>query len=360
MRSVCALAFLAVVGCSSPPAPAAPVEARVLSRHLLSVPGETIATVTSVARCGSTLYAADTDSRIHRVDLATGQPMPPFVDPSIMPMALAADCERNRVWAISPLPRGTGLRVLAIDAVSGRPALEHQVPVPCFVNAAVVSGDVLFIAGECIEGDIGERYLPRAADAYYADKRIGVRLDVSTGVITPGLAPYETRCDAGGACVGGSIDASGDRWFASSRAARQIAFYERDGRLAGTIPIDSPAFVTDGTRLPSSASSEQSVRWSTRNSLIHRVFAMPNSLVISHYVADVPAGWKMGGAARPQFKAWMNVLTADGRPVHVDVRLPELPVGRDAEAIYVVDYGQAGRQGAHEAVTVLRIAVPEA
>ncbi len=33
-------------------------------------------------------------------------------------------------------------------------------------------------------------------------------------------------------------------------------------------------------------------------------------------------------------------------------------IGSDEEALYVVDYGANGRQGAHESVTVLRIAVP--
>ncbi len=54
---------------------------------------------------------------------------------------------------------------------------------------------------------------------------------------------------------------------------------------------------------------------------------------------------------RPQFKARINVLTTDGKPLHVDLPLPELPVGNDEEAWYLVHYGPKGREGAHETVT---------
>jgi hypothetical protein len=85
---------------------------------------------------------------------------------------------------------------------------------------------------------------------------------------------------------------------------------------------------------------------------------MGNRLVVVHYLLDVPSGWKMGGVQRPQFKARINVLTTDGTPLGVDLPVPELPVGSDQEALYVVDYGPRGREGAHETVTVLRVAPP--
>jgi len=81
-------------------------------------------------------------------------------------------------------------------------------------------------------------------------------------------------------------------------------------------------------------------------------------LVVTHYLLDVPPGWKMGGPGRPQFKVRMNILANSGDPIHLDVLLPELAVGADDEALFVVDYGAKGRQGAHESVTVLRVAVP--
>jgi len=139
----------------------------------------------------------------------------------------------------------------------------------------------------------------------------------------------------------------------------QIGVYSPGGELTRTIPVGSPgATARDGSLLAGSASSEQRVKWSTRNSLIHGVFVMAKHLVVVHYLLDVPSGWKMGELRRPQFKARINVLTTDGTPLYVDVPLPELPVGSDREALYLVDYGPNGREGAHEAVTVLRLAVP--
>ena len=85
---------------------------------------------------------------------------------------------------------------------------------------------------------------------------------------------------------------------------------------------------------------------------------MANHLVVVHYLLDVPLGWKMGEPRRPQFKARINVLTTDGTAINVDVPLPEVPVGSDREALYLVDYGPNGREGAHEAVTVIRVALP--
>jgi hypothetical protein len=337
---------------------AAQGEAQVVARYPLTAADGSIGTVMSIVRCGSTLYVGDTDSRIHRIDIATGRVAAPLADASMMPLALAADCGRNRVWAISPLPRGRGLRAIPFDTETGKQAEAISVPTPCFPTTAVVSGDALFIGGECILGEIGERYVQPEAASYYSDKRIGVRLSLTSGKSQDGLPPYETECHGGGACVGGSIDTAGEGWIAALRSSARIGIYNNDGTLARTIPISSPAFVSDGMRLPASASSEQSVRWGTRNSQIGRAFVIGKHLVVAHYVTAVPPGWKMGGPDRPQFKVRMNVMTADGQPVHVDLPLPELPVGRDADALYAIDYGPAGRQGAHEAVTVVKIAVP--
>ena len=362
-RLVALLGLVAAVACTSPSSPGAsgtqtPTEAQIVARCPLTVSGGTIGTIMSVARCGSMLYVADTDSRIHRIDTATGQLATPLADGSMMPLALAADCQRNRVWAVSPLPRGRGLRVIPFDTETRTQAKEMSISTPCFPTTAVVSDDVLFVGGECIVGEIGERYVQPEAASYYADKRIGVRLSVTSGKSQDGLTPYETECHGGGACVGGSIDAAGGNWIASLRSSARVGVYNGDGTLARTIPVSSPAFVTDGTRLPANASSEQSVGWGTRNSQIGRAFVIGNHLVVAHYVTVVPPGWKMGGPDRPQFKVMMNVMTTDGQPVHVDVALPELPVGRDDDALYVIDYGPAGRQGAHESVTVLKVAVP--
>ena len=88
------------------------------------------------------------------------------------------------------------------------------------------------------------------------------------------------------------------------------------------------------------------------------VVLMGNHLVVVHYLLDVPPGWKMGHPQRPQFKARINVLTTDGTLLHVDLPVPEPPVGNDNETLYLVAYGPKGREGAHERVTVLWVTLP--
>jgi hypothetical protein len=304
------------------------------------------------------LYLGDVTSRIHRIDMVAGRVEPPIDDSSVLPMSLAADCDRNRIWAISPLPRGRGLRAVAFDIGSGKQTGEVAIPIPCFATSAVVAGDELFVGGECVEGAVGDGYVVPGAAAYYSDKRIGVRVSLASGERRAGFVPFETSCIGGGACVGGSIAAFGESWIASLPVSAQVGLYSAGGELTRTIPVGSPAFVRDGSRLPTTASSEVRVRWSARNSLIHRAWVIANRLVVAHYLTDLPPGWKMDGPGRPQFKARMNILTIDGKPLHVDIALPELPVGHDDEGLYVVDYGPQGRQGAHESVTVLRVTVP--
>jgi hypothetical protein len=81
-------------------------------------------------------------------------------------------------------------------------------------------------------------------------------------------------------------------------------------------------------------------------------------VVVAHYLLDLPKDWNMGQSALPQFKARINLLSAEGDPLNVDIAVPEMPVGSDNEALYAVDYGPNGREGAHESVTVLRIVLP--
>jgi len=359
MRTLIAVALLALCSCARPSSsPAEPVRAEVTGRYALTVPGGTIGTITSAVRCGTTLHLSDV-GRLHRLDLTDDRVLPSLIDDTVLPMALAADCARGRVWVVSPLPRGRGLRVIAFDLQSGKPLREVSIATACFPTSAVVAGDELFVGGECIQGEVDGNYVVPPAASYYSDKRIGARVSMTSGKSRPGLAPFETGCHGAGACVGGSVARIGNGWIASLPVSSRIGIYSSDGDLTRTVPVGSQSVVSDGTRLASGTGSDQRVQWSTRNSLIHRVFAVSDRLVVSHYVMQVAPGWTIASPDRPQFKVRMNVMTSDGEMKHPDVDLPELPVGADDESLYVVDYGDKGRQGAHESVTVLRIAIPK-
>src|SRR5690349_5041706 len=137
MRLLVAIGFMLLVAlsaCARPGDSSVPSGAREVSvagRYELSTPGGTIGTIMSIARCGSRLYVADTANRIHRIDLQSSRIESPIVDSTLMPLALAADCDRGRVWAISPKPRGQGLRAVAFDLEGGSAVKEFAVDRPC-------------------------------------------------------------------------------------------------------------------------------------------------------------------------------------------------------------------------------------
>jgi hypothetical protein len=195
------------------------------------------------------------------LNLQDGHEESPIEDGSLLPMALAADCDRGRVWAISPKPRGRSLRAVAFDVASGSMIKEFGIDVPCFPTSAAVSGDVLFVGGECIEGTVPDRNTPPDASSYYANRRIGVRVSLNSGDVHGGLVPYETSCEGGGACVGGSIAAFGDGWIATLPLSHRVGVYSRDGALIRTMAVGSSGATTrDGSRLAASASSEERLK----------------------------------------------------------------------------------------------------
>lgn len=364
MRLIGLLLVMTGVACATPQTPTASTTQsggiKIDARYILSTPSGTVGTIMSIVRCGPVIYLADAASRIHRLNVQDGHQEAPIEDRSLLPMALAADCDRGRVWAISPKPRGQSLRVVAFDVTSASPVKEFAIEVPCFPTSGAVSGDFLFVGGECIEGAKPDRNTAPAAATYYANKRIGVRVSLNSGEVESGLVPFETACEGAGACVGGSIAALGEGWLVTLPLSPRVGVYSRYGELLRAFPVGSVgATARDGSRLAASASSEERVNWSSRNSLIHGAFVVGDRIVVAHYLLDVPKNWTMSAPTRPQYKARINLLTLDGQPQDVDIAVPEMPVGSDNEALYAVDYGPNGRQGAHETVTVLRVVLPK-
>ena len=100
-------------------------------------------------------------------------------DSTLLPMALAADCDRRRVWAISPRPRSRGVRAIAFDVSSGSATREVNIETPCFPSSATGSGDVLFVGGDRWVGSIDHYKMP-PAESYYSDKRMGVQVSLTS------------------------------------------------------------------------------------------------------------------------------------------------------------------------------------
>lgn len=307
----------------------------------------TIGVIIGAATCDRVMMLADTERRVHRVELETGKSLPAWDAGDVQPMAIAADCARQRIWVVSPA-KPHGLRAVAIDVRSGERTADYPVSTPCFPTSAMMTGDELFIAGECVLDAAAPA--PPSPDSYYRNRRIGIRVNVVSGASREGLGPYEQRCIGAGACVGGSVAATGRALFAALPASSSVGVYSTSGELQRTIPIDSPLFKRDGRTLARTADADERMHWMKANSTLYRIYASTDRLIVVHQLVQIPDDWTRASVTRPQFKAWANVLSLDGEPIRRDVPLGELPVAFDGKYLAVVDYGADGRQGAHERV----------
>lgn len=340
--SLCLAMFAACATSSEPPS------------YVVTSAGGTIGVIMGAATCGQVMMLADSERRIHRVELATGKTLPAWDAGDVQPMAIAGDCGRQRVWLVSPA-RPQGLRAVAIDARSGERVADYSITTPCFPTSATVTGDELFIAGECI-ADLSA--LARSSpDSYYRDRRIGVRLNVVSGVSSDGLDPYEQGCIGAGACVGGSAAITESAIFAALPASSRVGVYSRRGELQRTIDVDSPLFKRDGRTLASTADADARMHWMKANSTLYRIYASAEHVVVVHHLVQIPDDWTRASVVRPQFRAWANVFSLDGKSIHQDLPLGELPVAFDGKYLAVVDYGANGRPGAHERVGIRRVQV---
>lgn len=307
----------------------------------------TIGVIVGAATCDRVMMLADTERRIHRVELVTGKNLPAWDTGDVQPMAIAADCARRRIWVVSPA-KPHGLRAVAIDLRSGTRIADYPVATPCFPTSATMTGDELFIAGECLVDAAAPA--PSSPDSYYSNRRIGIRLNVASGSLSEGLGPYDQRCIGAGACVGGAVAATERALFAALPASSSIGVYSTSGALLRTIPIDSPLFKRDGRILARTADADERMHWMKANSTLYRIYASTDRLIVVHQLVQIPDNWTRASVTRPQFKAWANILSFNGEPIQRDVPLGELPVAFDGKYLAVVDYGADGRQGAHERV----------
>jgi hypothetical protein len=98
------------------------------------------------------------------------------------------------------------------------------------------------------------------------------------------------------------------------------------------------------------------VLWGRTNSTISQVFAFGQVVATIHTTNVVSADWTFTTPVR--FKVLMNVHRLDGSPIALDVPLADLPIGRDENHLYVVDYGAKGRNEPNERVVLLSYPIP--
>ena len=316
--------------------------------------------LTSVARCGSQIFVSDGGNYVYRLDADASPSMLHLLAGDEQgigrPSALAADCDRGRVHVVNTGPR----TVVSLDTKSG--AVVQTVPFRRELyearSARLVEPDTLYIGG--LWNADPARGLPARDNAsFFETTWIGEKLSLASGTVEPGLPPHETRCPAASACTFADLDRIRGRaaaaWVASQGTGSRVALYDAGGNRTGTIDVSSPKFLRDGTELPVASKVETIERWKGRNSIIRRVFAVGDSVVTVHTLTDIPPDWKPGEQA--QFQIFMNLHRLDGTGLVSDIKLPDLPIGRDETSVYVVDYGSGGRQSGAERMTLMRIPI---
>ena len=144
------------------------------------------------------------------------------------------------------------------------------------------------------------------------------------------------------------------KWLVTQASSKEIAFYDADGVVRRRFDITSPLFADDGSVLKT-LGGEPDVRWSGRNSLLKSADQVGEVVATVHYRTRLPANYVFGQST--EFDYWMNLHGLDGRKLVSDIKLPGMPVGRDATHIYVTDYGPDGRHSAPDKLKILRVPV---
>lgn len=319
-----------------------------------------VGAITALVRCGPDVYLLDRRwSVVHRVGLerSSWDVLPVRASPLDLsePPAMAADCAGQRLYVAGR----NGVGIFELPAVTFRRAVglppEFQVTAGRAVADArartvYLPGLLPALAYDAMRADPGSMLM---------SARLGLAVDVESGTSRPLVSGYERGCRAFVAeCWHASIDHAGHggegMWIAAHKLSRRVGIYGAEGRLVRTIDVGSPRFASDGRTVDPTAPLPAKMAWHEANSTIHDIYWIAPYLVTVHR-RHATRNWQPGQWV--QFEVHANLHRLDGTGVLSDVRLPDLPVGRDETSLYVVDHGQGGRGSPGTTVALLRIEV---
>ncbi len=180
------LIFGLLWGCGQAAAPAKTSGPQ--SRLAVRLDGTTlnpVGIVLSVVRCGPVVYLATLVSKIRPVDIFRQQPLP-VLEVDVLPMALAVDCSRKLLYAVSPVSRTAARTIVAtIDASTGSAVGQRDVPPMVMRNANFVPPATLYVAG-VIHADPAALFRRTPGSDFFRSTHLGVRLALETGVVRTG------------------------------------------------------------------------------------------------------------------------------------------------------------------------------
>lgn len=328
------------------------------------VPQRQLGKIIGVALCGDDeAFLLDRQfETVHRVDLNRGTIVASIgqglaTDPLFSTTSVAADCARRTLYVMEHLG------VVAFDMDSGAVTRRFSKPArfSASVGSAILDGDgrTLYVPG--VWGSSDGNWLLNPMDRMFDGAAIGYRLDLRTGRTAPMMPAVERGCwSLGPNCVFATLDAvggaAGAGWIAAHRVGRMVGVYDASFRLVRTIDVRSRLFLESGFRNESHVTS-RGVAWNEDNSVIRFVYGFGDAIATVHSY-NRTRGWRPG--MQTDFNVFLNVHGLAGDRLVSDVGLPDLPVGRDATSLYVIDYGPGGRRmrGA-DPITLLRIPVDQ-
>ena len=309
-------------------------------------PGTTrIGLIVGAEICGGDAFLLDRDlGVVHRADLTQGR-ITATIGPSARALkfvtSLAADCGQRLLYVVEH----TGVVVFEMDSRAETARFAKPATFVHSIGSAVLdaSARALYVPGLWPVAD--SDWLVKPVDRMFEGDRIGYRLDLRTGRAAPMVPAVARGCwSLGPNCLYATLDAvdgsTSARWIAAHRVGSTVGVFDAELQLVRTVDVRSQLFLETGRRNGSRRVNEM-IAWNEDNSIIRRAYAFGDTLVTIHSF-NRTRGWKRGKTL--DFDVFMNVHTLDGAGVASDIRLPDLPVGRDATSLYVVDYGHTGRR----------------
>ncbi len=328
------------------------------------------------ATCGDRVYLRATGQQrasrqqvIRVVDLAAGRVVGQIgrggEGPGELqqPTTLLADCARGRLFVGDPpagikvyrLPDGEYLRDFSLPWRT----FDLSTLTPMFLSP---DGARLFAGGMWASTEQWLGFNARPQDKLLAGMQLGLALSLADGAAAPLFSgPVET------ACIGlpencrnvtiARVDGAPDPWIVAQATATSLGVYDDDGALVRTIDVRSPSFLRDGSRARRMSRDgggySAMVDWGLTNSTIQDVYAFGDVIAtVHHYHAT-----ERNQQGPLQYNVFMNLHSHDGDGLVSDIRLPGHPVGRDDTHLLFVDWGQAGRRMAFDAVDLVRVPV---
>lgn len=242
-----------------------------------------------------------------------------------IPSSLLADCAADRLYVVEA-PSG----VTAFTLSTGEYVRAYSQPADFQLSTAsrpLLSPDRerLFLPGIWDDGSSFAALQNRSP-------ALGLVLSLESGVSAPLFPqPPQPGCVAG---ISDCLRVVFDRlpgaphpWLAAQGAGTVFGVASEDGELVRTVDARSPLFLRDGTRVRPDSPLTEIVAWGERNSSIRALYAFPDAIAVVHH-NHATRNWSPG-AGPVQFDVFMNIFSHEGERLVSDIRLPELPVGRD-------------------------------